>query len=65
MGFDPDTKDKAELAAIDKKYEDMIRELTEWNDAQQKRKDEIALAGLKLEQGSITQKQYSYIYHGA
>ena len=31
LGFDPDTKDKSELADIDRKYEDMLRYLTHWN----------------------------------
>ena len=32
LGFNPDTTDKAELAMIDKKYEEMIKEVNEWNE---------------------------------
>jgi hypothetical protein len=39
LGFDPDTKDKSELADIDRKYEDMLRYLTHWSRRQQNRKE--------------------------
>jgi hypothetical protein len=41
LGFDPDTKDKEELALIDKRYELMLRSVNAWNEEQRKDLDRI------------------------
>jgi hypothetical protein len=63
LGFSPDTTDKEELAAINKKYEQMLEKVNEWNENTQKRIDEIKLADIKFSQGLITYEECENIHH--
>jgi hypothetical protein len=61
LGFDPDTKNPLEIADIDMKYEEMLKGLTLWNKQQQRRKDMLAVAKLKMEHNLISVEEYDRI----
>lgn len=61
LGFKEDTTDITELPAIDKKYEDMLQELNEWNEVQQAERDIRAKALLRLQAKEITFEEYEKI----
>jgi hypothetical protein len=63
LGFDPNTKDKAELATIDEKYEAMRQEVNEWNENQQRIMDRWVLAERKWMAGMISEEEYENIVH--
>jgi|SRR5215207_7875220 len=65
LGFDSKTTNKDEIDKIDKRYEEILEEVSKWNEEEQQKIDNFALAGLYLKNGWITSNdEYERICDG-